>query len=86
MQTQTVFQAGNSLVVAIPKHVAKDLNIRKGHKVVVDKSPEGDAVMIKHADKASTQRPTTHTSREFNQWLDQFIEEDRGLLEELASR
>ena len=86
MQTQTVFQAGNSLVVAIPKHVAKDLNIRKGHKVFVDKSPEGDAIVIKHADKASAQKPTTHTSREFNQWLDQFIQEDGELLDELASR
>ncbi len=83
---QTMYQAGNSLVVSIPREIAKDLNLRKGHKVHVDKSPEGDAVVIKRAKKAFPQRPSTQASREFNRWLDQFIEEDGGILDELASR
>ncbi|KKR30380.1 MAG: hypothetical protein UT61_C0008G0036 [Candidatus Woesebacteria bacterium GW2011_GWA1_39_8] len=36
MQIQTVFKAGNSNVVAIPKDISKKLGLKKGSRVVVE--------------------------------------------------
>ena len=44
MQTQTVFKAGNSDVVAIPKSLGKDTGITSGKKVVVKQ--EGERIRI----------------------------------------
>ena len=40
MKPQRIFQAGNSQVVAIPKALAKELGLRVGHKVMMDKIPD----------------------------------------------
>src|SRR3989338_8142546 len=49
MQVQTVFRAGNSNVVAIPKAISDDLNFKKGSEVIVQKLPQGDAFIVKKA-------------------------------------
>ncbi len=88
MQTQVVFQAGNSSVVAIPKHLMKDLKFKKGQKVTVDKSPDGETIMIKKADKknvkAESTKNKTSLTPEFKKWLDNFMIEYKPILKKLA--
>lgn len=88
MQTQVVFQAGNSNVVAIPKHLMKDLNIKTGQKVFVDKSLDGEAIVIKKAIKESVETETagnkTSLTPEFKKWLDNFMIEYKPILKKLA--
>ena len=84
MQTQTIFKAGNSEVVAIPKHILKDLNLKLGQKVVVNKAPGIDAVIIQKVTKNKTK--TSAVGGEFNKWLTNVLEEDKELLNELAIR
>lgn len=82
MQTQTIFKAGNSNVVAIPKALLKDLGIKKGQKVYVDKTPDGTALVVKPAEK----RAKKATTREFEKWINKVLEEDAKILDELAIR
>lgn len=83
MDTQTVFQAGNSYVVSIPKHLVKEMGIKTGQKVIVEKVPDMDAFLVttksvKHAPKS--------VQTEFKRWLATFLKEDAELLDELAAR
>ncbi len=87
MQTQTIFKAGNSNVVAIPKDLMKDIGIKKGQKITITKTSDGDALLIQKADKAATQyKKSPKVSAEFQKWLDTFIEENGEILDELAVR
>lgn len=81
MQTQRIFQAGNSSVVAIPK----SFGFKKGEKVVVEKiSDNEDAIAIKKvsAKKVNGSAP----NKEFKKWLKNVLEEDAEILDELAER
>lgn len=82
MQVQTVFRAGNSNVVAIPKDVAKELGFLPGKKVVVEKT-ESDGILIKIFSKDTKK---TISSSEFKDWWGEFLEENSGILDELALR
>lgn len=87
MQLQNVFQAGNSNVIAIPKHFVKELGFGIGKKVVIDKAPDGESLIVKpvkttHAKKSKY----SATSKEFNEWLEHVIKEDAGIIDELAKR
>jgi antitoxin component of MazEF toxin-antitoxin module len=84
MQTQSIFKVGNSHVVAIPAHLMKDLGLKNGQKVVVEKSPDTDAVTVTPYGRA-TKTPTKIT-QEFHLWLESFLTEDKELLDELAAR
>lgn len=88
MQTQTVFQAGNSSVVAIPKHLMKDLKIKPGQKVFVEKSSDGETIMIKKAVGKKIQAEgavgKTTLTPEFKEWLDNFMIEYKPILKKLA--
>lgn len=81
MQTQTIFQAGNSSVVAIPKI----FGFKKGERVVVEKiSDNEDAIVIK---KVSAKKQNGSASgTEFKKWLKNVLEEDAEILDELADR
>ena len=86
MQTQKVFQAGNSQVVAIPKELARELGIKVGHRVVMEKTPDGRAIVIKRADEGTAKISKTKADAEFQQWLDAVFKEDAEILDELALR
>ena len=89
MQTQRVFQAGNSSVVAIPKHLMKDLKIKPGQKVFVEKSSDGETIMIKKAVgknvKTASAGSKTALTPEFKKWLDNFMVEYKPILKKLAN-
>lgn len=86
MQTQQIFQAGNSSVVAIPKHLLKDLNFKSGQKVVVDKTSDGNALIIRKAEKPAGRFKKSPVTAEFKKWLDIFMKENKEILDELAVR
>lgn len=81
MQTQVIFQAGNSSVVAIPK----SFGFKKGERVLVEKiSDNEDAIAIK---KVSAKKANgSAASKEFKKWLTNVLEEDAEILDELADR
>ena len=83
MYTQTVFKTGNSYAITIPKDILKELAIRKGQKVLVEKSPEGEAVIVR---KATPRSKKTVMSAEFRNWLKAVLKEDAQILDELAVR
>ena len=79
MQIQTIFKAGNSNVVTIPTELMQQLNFRVGEKVVVEKSPVGEGMLIKKSGLAKY-------ADELNQWFKVFIKENGKILDELAVR
>lgn len=84
MDTQTIFQAGNSLVVSIPKSLINELGIKSGQKVEVGRIPETDEIVI--MTKPTKKKSTRAVQVEFKKWLDSFLNEDGQLLDELATR
>lgn len=86
MQIQKVFQAGNSQVVAIPKNLAQELDLRVGHKVVMGKTADGTGLVIKRAEEKKSRVSPKAAKREFDQWVDMMVEEDKELIQELATR
>jgi len=84
MQTQTIFQVGNSNVVSIPTHIMKSMKFKTGQKIVVDEVPEMDGVLIRPASRALSSKKLSE--KEFNSWLTSFLKEDSALLDELAHR
>lgn len=83
MQTLSIFRAGNSAAVTIPKPLLNDLGLRVGQKVVVEKVPDTDALLMTPAKK---KREKTKLNAEFKKWLAAALKEDAGLLDELADR
>jgi putative addiction module antidote len=81
MAIQSIFQAGNSNVVAIPKDLFEEMHLKTGEKVRVEKLGDDAIVVTKVAKKKSVKKQA-----EFQKWLDQFITEDKELLGELADR
>ena len=86
MQKQRVFKAGNSNVVSIPKHLARELGIRSGQKVVVDKTPDNKAIIIRKANDVKVRVKSEGVSKEFKKWLENVLTEDAEILDELAVR
>ena len=82
MQIQTVFRAGNSNVVAIPKDISKKLGLKRGSKVVVEATPDNRIVVS----KAENKKGKSSITPEFLEWLDSFNKEYGPALEELAKR
>lgn len=82
MQIQTVFKAGNSDVIAIPKHLSEETGIKSGIKIVVDKVEGG--IFVRKAEK---QKPKKNAvNKEFKKWLGEVLKEDAEILNELAER
>lgn len=84
MQIQTVFRAGNSNVVAIPKSIGDSAGIKSGQKVIVEELPDGNGVVVRKMTKVSKKREGVN--REFKKWLKEALEEDAEILDELANR
>lgn len=84
MPEQTVFRAGNSNVVAIPKDLSKELGIKPGQKVVVEPGATGELV-IRKASKVKSGKQL-EPKKEFKKWWDAFLKNNAEILDELALR
>ena len=85
MKIQTVFKAGNSTVVAIPKELTEELQIKPGQKVKLEKSLENEAITIKKVGSSKVSK-SKHMTKEFKTWLRNVLEEDKDILDEPANR
>lgn len=83
---QTVFYAGNSLVVSIPKPIIEELGIKPGQTVRVEKLGDGGEIVVKTEITKKKKKKLTASDKEFAKWLDKFLKEDAALLDELATR
>jgi antitoxin component of MazEF toxin-antitoxin module len=84
MQIQTVFKAGNSNVVAIPKELSQELKIKTGQKVIVAKDASGEAIVIKKVEKGKVKKLSA--DQEFKRWWKAFLKDNSEILDELATR
>ncbi len=82
MQIQTVFKAGNSDVISVPKHLSKETGIKSGVKITVGKREDG--IFIRKVEKPKAKKDVA--SKEFKKWLDSVLKEDAEILDELADR
>lgn len=85
MSLQTIFQAENSHVVAIPKDILSRTGLKLGHKVIVDISPDGETINIKRLSKTKTASKSREKA-EFENWLTTFMAENGEILDKLAQR
>lgn len=83
MYTQTVFEAGNSTVVTIPKEIVRKLNLKPGSRVTVKFSSE-DSHFVVEKSAPIKQTKKSASQKEFKSWLAQTLEEDSEILDELA--
>lgn len=84
VNTQTITQIGNSDGVTIPAHLMTELHIKRGQKVIVDRLADTDNLVIITKPQKKTSKSAL--SKEFHDWLESFLEEDKEILDELAHR
>lgn len=85
MAVQTVFKAGNSNVVAIPKDIFEEMQFKTGQKVTIEKSKQENTLIIRKIKKTNKIRAKP-LSKEFKSWLNKVLDEDKEILDELAVR
>ena len=81
MQTQTIFKAGNSNVIAIPSYILEDSNFKAGNKITVSKVDE-DTMVIKTTVPSKSKKIAADVA--FKKWLEVFMKENGEILDELA--
>lgn len=81
---QRVIQIGNSAGIIIPSGIRKRMGLRKGSKVIVEQTPEGEGLVVMKAGRRRSLKRVA--SKEFQRWLKQVIKEDAEILDELAVR
>lgn len=85
MAEQTVFRAGNSNVVAIPKSMGDKYGIKMGAKVTIEELPEAGGVLIRKTSKPA-KKISSGVTPEFRKWLKEALKEDAEILDDLADR
>lgn len=80
MLTQTLYKNGNSTAVTIPKEYLVDLNLRVGSTVIVKKL--GKDLVISSQNK----QLALDVDQKFAQMVDEFINDHRDVLQELAKK
>ena len=80
MLTQTLYKNGNSVAVTIPRQFLKDLNLKAGAEVVVEK--KGSVLHI--SSKAKTL--AEDVDPQFMKMVNDFVDEHEDVLQELANR
>ncbi|MEK7127833.1 MAG: hypothetical protein AAB838_03880 [Patescibacteria group bacterium] len=83
LQTLTIYQAGNSAAVTIPRRYLEELGLVVGQSVVMEKIPETEALLITPTRKNVVK---TGVTTEFRKWLANFLDEDAAILKGLADR
>ncbi len=80
MLVQKVFKNGNSVAITIPKEYLKDLDLRDGTKVVVEKK-EKNLIITAHKNKLAPD-----VNPKFMQMVDEFISEHEDVLAQLSNK
>lgn len=80
MITQKLYKTGNSISMTVPVEFLKDLNLRDGSQVVVEKSGFKMIVMAK------TKALALGVDLKFARMVDEFINDHEDVLQELSNR
>lgn len=80
MLTQKLYKNGNSVAVTIPKVYLDELSLKPGTPVVVKK--QGDELIITSKDK----HLASDVDNKFARKVDEFINDHRDVLQELAEK
>ena len=80
MLTQKLYRNGNSIAVTIPKDFLQELNLNENSTVVVKRDGKGLVITPK------TQKLSSDVDSKFAKMVDEFINEHRDVLTELAKR
>lgn len=80
MITQKLYKTGNSTSMTIPVEFLKDLNLRNGSAVVVERSGSKIIVMAK------TKALASGVDQKFARMVDEFINDHEDVLQELSNR
>lgn len=83
---QKIIRVGNSGAVLIPKEYLETLGVRIGSKVKISLDPNIKQLVVDVPERKRGRTNGTKLSREFDQWLQTFLTEDKPLLDELADR
>lgn len=83
MLTQKLYKNGNSVAVTIPKEFMRDLNLRAGSEVIVEKNTETGEIIISRKKNVKT---SSRITPEFLTWLNSFNKKYGPALKELAKR
>lgn len=84
MNTYQIFRAGNSQVVTLPKSILSDVGIKVGQKVLVEKSSDNSAIVIRKPNGSVKANSKVKSEAEFEKWWKMFLEENGGILDDLA--
>lgn len=84
MYIQTVFKAGNSNVISIPKALLEEMEIKTGQKVMLEKSPHDQSFILRKVQKSPKKEKVS--DKEFKKWLDNVLKSDKEILHELELR
>ncbi len=74
------------MVVSIPKHIAKEYDLHIGQKVTVESLDDHNLIAISPIKKLQAQKSKRATDTEFQSWLAMALNEDKELLNDLATR
>lgn len=80
MITQKLYRTGNSISVTVPKEYLKDLNLRIGSEVMVEKNGQKLTVTPKIRTLASG------VDQRFVKMVDEFINDHEDVLQKLSNR
>lgn len=80
MLIQTIYKNGNSLAVTIPQQYLKELDLKEGSEIVVEK--ENDTIRITPKKKVLA----PDVDAKFMKMVDLFIKEHEDVLRELAQK
>lgn len=80
MLTQKLYINGNSVVITIPKEYLKELNLRDGSQVIVEKKEDQLIVTPKRKIVSSG------VDQKFAKMVDEFINDHEDVLQELSNR
>ena len=79
---QTVIQIGNSQGILLPKQMREKIGVKKGQKINIEYDEMVGGVVVRSAKSKKTKKVDV----EFKAWLEMFLKENSGILDELAIR
>ena len=80
MLVQTLYKNGNSIAVTIPRQYLKELNLKEGSEVVVEKQDKILRISSKTTALAS------NVDIKFMKMLDEFVVDHEDVLQKLATK
>jgi len=82
MERNKILKVGDSAAVTIPSSFVKKTGWKTGEEVIVDTDPRTETMVVRPAKRTTR----TTISAGFVSWVEEFIDEHKPLLDELAKK